>query len=139
MRSPSTTCPERGFVLPTAIFLLVVMEALGAFMVQLTSASHAASAQDVQGARALQAARLGIEAGIYAVQRNGNCPDPASDKTMNNIPGLNGFTVVWACSPTSFNENGVDKTLWQITSTASYGAVTSADYVERQLMATTEK
>ena len=135
MRSPSTTCPERGFVLPTAIFLLVVMAALGAFMVQLTSASHAASAQDVQGARALQAARLGIEAGIYAVQRNGNCPGA----TMNNIPGLNGFTVVWACSPTSFNENGVDKTLWQITSTASYGAVTSADYVERQLMATTEK
>ena len=135
MRSPSTPGPERGFVLPTAIFLLVVMAALGAFMVQLTSASHAASAQDVQGARALQAARLGIEAGIYAVQRNGNCPGA----TMNNIPGLNGFTVVWACSPTSFTENGTSKTLWQITSTASYGAVTNADYVERQLMATTEK
>lgn len=135
MRSPSTTCPERGFVLPTAIFLLVVMAALGAFMVQLTSASHAASAQDVQGARALQAARLGIEAGIYAVQRNGNCPGA----TMTSIPGLNGFTVVWACSSTNFVENGTSKTLWQITSTASYGTVASADYVERQLMATTEK
>lgn len=127
-------CPERGFVLPTAIFLLVVMAALGAFMVQLTSASHAASAQDVQGARALQAARLGIEAGVYAVQINGNCPGA----TMTGIPGLNGFTVVWGCTATSFTENGTGKTLWQITSTASYGAVADPDYIERVLVATTE-
>lgn len=144
-------CPERqgGFVLPTAIFLLVVMASLAAVMVRLTGVSQVASSLDVQGARAVQAARLGIEAGVYAVQRNGNCPGGA----INNIPGLTGFTVVWSCtSQTAFSEDGniTTKNIWQITSTACspVGAACPSvsgteqqnnDYVERQLVVVTER
>lgn len=132
-------------MLASAIFLLVIMAALAAFIVQVSVASQTASAQDIQGARAMQAARLGIEAGLYAVQINGNCPGG----TLTSIPGLNGFTVTWACNgPTNFTENADNKTIWQITSTACSTAVCpstttaelqSADYVERQLVVVTER
>ena len=57
-RAPRT---ESGFVLPTAIFLLVILAALGGYMVSLSRTSHLSSALDIQGARAYQAARAGIE------------------------------------------------------------------------------
>lgn len=131
---------QRGFVLASAIFLLVIMAALAAFMVQVSVSSQTASALDVQGARAYQAARLGIEAGLYAIhvqnKATGDCP---AASPLSNVDGLNGFTVNWRCEgPSSFNEGGVSSRIWQIKSTATYGVVSSADYVERELIATTE-
>lgn len=142
--------PERGFVLPTAIFLLVVMAALGAFMVQLTSASQTASALDVQGARAVQAARVGIEAGLYSVHRQNLNPCPAGPNNIAAIPGLNGFLVSWTCASLALSENGVNRTVYTITSTAcspaglacpsaNAAAMQSNDYVERQLVVVTER
>lgn len=138
---------QRGFVLASAIFLLVIMAALGAFIVQVTTASHTASALDVQGARAYQAARVGIEAGLFLVQRNGNCPALTN---LGGIQGLNGFRVTWTCEANQFVENNVNKTIWQITSTACTTSGTQCpsanplelqgtDYVERQLMVITER
>ena len=125
---------EQGFVLPTAIFLLVVMATLAAVMVRISVAGQTMAVQDVQNVRALQAARVGIEAGLYAVHRNNNCPGG----TLSNLTGLNGFSVSWSCTQTAFTENGVSKQLWQITSTATYGSSSDADFFERQLIATTE-
>ncbi|MDQ7990766.1 MAG: hypothetical protein REI09_14120 [Candidatus Dactylopiibacterium sp.] len=149
MRYRFPTRPEapripRGFVLPAAIFLIVVMAALGAFMVRISTASNRASAQDVQGARALQAARAGIEAGLYAVRVNGNCPGG----TLAGLPGLTGFRVVWSCTSSPFTDAGVARTLWRIESTACYTAgncpaggaeIADGDYTERQLVVVTER
>ena len=44
-----------GFVLPSAIFLLVILAALAAFLVRIATTQSITSAQDVQGARAYQA------------------------------------------------------------------------------------
>jgi MSHA biogenesis protein MshP len=56
----------RGFSLPTAIFLLVILALLGAFMISLSSTQNVTSAQDVQGfKRAYQAARGGMEWALY--------------------------------------------------------------------------
>ncbi|WP_018609065.1 pilus assembly PilX family protein [Uliginosibacterium gangwonense] len=135
---------QRGFVLASAIFLLVIMAALAAFIVQVSVAGSTTSAQDIQGARAYQAARVGVEAGLFAVHQNGNCPGA----TMANIPGLNGFKVTWVCSATAFND-GADHNVWQITATACTTSGTqcpstnttelqSTDYIERQLVVLTE-
>lgn len=137
---------QGGFVLASAIFLLVIMAALAGFIVQVTVASQTAAAQDIQGARALQAARAGIEASMYAVQVNSNCPGG----TLTNVPGLNGFTVTWACTAFGFTEGAQAKNIWQITATACTTAgascpsatlaeLQSADYTERQLVVVTEK
>jgi MSHA biogenesis protein MshP len=138
---------SRGFVLPAAIFLLVIMAGLSLFLVQVTTASMVDGTQDMQGARASQAARLGIETGLYAVQVNGNCPGG----TLSAIAGLSGFKITWACSVSApFNDAGTSHTIYQITSTActTSGAscpstttseLSSSDYVERQLVVVTEK
>ncbi|KAF7597830.1 MAG: hypothetical protein CGU28_16680 [Candidatus Dactylopiibacterium carminicum] len=133
-------------MLPAAIFLLVVMAALGAFFVQVGAASQQAAALDMQGARALQAARAGIERGLYAVQIESAC----GGGTLANIPGLNGFRVTWACNAVAFTDGGTNRTIWQITSTACYTGDTGcpssltdeirrSDYVERQLIVVTER
>ena len=64
---------ESGFVLPTAIFLLVVLAALATYMVSLSRTSHISSALDVQGTRAYLAARHG------AAIEPPTSPRPASD------------------------------------------------------------
>jgi MSHA biogenesis protein MshP len=61
----------RGFSLPTAIFLLVILALLGAFMVSLSTTQNVMSAQDVQGSRAYNAARAGMEWALYNLKPDG--------------------------------------------------------------------
>jgi len=56
---------QSGFLLVTAIFLLVVLAALGAFILTISGTQQTSSALDVQGARAYQAARAGIDWASY--------------------------------------------------------------------------
>ena len=58
----------RGFVLVSAIFILVVLAALGAFIMNISINQHIGSALDVQGVRAYQAARSGLEWGLYQIE-----------------------------------------------------------------------
>lgn len=50
-----------GFAAIAAIFLVVVLAALGAFMVTFSNTQQLTSAQDLQGTRAYWAARAGLE------------------------------------------------------------------------------
>jgi MSHA biogenesis protein MshP len=130
---------ESGFVLPTAIFLLVILAALAAYMVSLSRTSHISSALDVQGTRAYLAARTGIEWGAWQLLRNSQCltgPTP--------LTGLGGtlaaFTVNVSCVPSGTYTDGADTvTVYQITSTATSGASGEVDYVERRIQASFSK
>ena len=51
---------ERGFSIVTAIFLVVVLALLGAFIVSVTGLQQTSTQLDVQGVRAYQAARAGV-------------------------------------------------------------------------------
>ena len=64
--------PQRGFAAIAAIFLLVVLAALGSFMLSFSNTQQLTSAQDVLGTRAYWAARAGLEWGIGNVA--GACP-----------------------------------------------------------------
>lgn len=138
-----------GFALVSAIFLLVVLAALGAFMVTLSTVQHITSAQDVQGSRAYQAARAGIEWGVYQVMapENANygltssfttqyaCPAGAS--ALNTLAGtLAGFNVSVTCARSTYDEGGNRVSVYRLTSTATSGAAGTTTYVERQLSAT---
>jgi MSHA biogenesis protein MshP len=85
-----------GVGLVTAIFLLVVLAGLAVAMVAISSAQHAASALDVQGARAYQAARAGIEWGLFQNLRNQVCA-PATSFALPATSSLNGFVVTVTC------------------------------------------
>lgn len=148
----SGVCPiraagQRGFSIVSAIFLLLVLAALGAFILTFSSAQHTTSAQDVEGSRAYQAARAGIEWGVYQVLR---VPPPpaaapacfaspttvASPATVPLGSTLAGFTVVASCNLSTHTEAGVTVTIYRITSTASKGAQAAQLRVERQLQST---
>jgi MSHA biogenesis protein MshP len=129
---------QRGFSIVTAIFLLVVLAALGAFMVTFSTVQHITSAQDVQGARAYQAARAGIEWGSYKVLRNPPCP-----VVPTNVPlagTLAGFVVTVQCTAYGpYPEGTSTVNVYTIVSEAHLGMLGSSTYVERQLQATVSR
>lgn len=75
-RSRSTIA--RGFLLPSAIFLLVILAALGAFIVNIFTAQQLGMALDVNGGRAWQAANAGMEWARYKLAasdpKSRSCP-----------------------------------------------------------------
>jgi MSHA biogenesis protein MshP len=142
---------QRGFSLVSAIFLLVVIAALGAFAVTISTTQQQSAALDVLGARAYQAARAGIEWGAYqiiqsgvagsgfaaACQAGGAIPQPGA------LPGtMAGFAVAVGCAATSHEEgartlaSGNPVWIYSLTSTATQGVVATPTYVERQISVT---
>jgi len=135
---------ESGFVLPTAIFLLVVLAALGAYMVSLSRTSHISSALDIQGGRAYQAARAGIEWAAWQVidPQTGPpvpTPCPASPSTLVLGGTLAAFAVTVECTRTEETDGADTIAIYQITSTATSGVAGEMDYVDRQIQASFSK
>jgi MSHA biogenesis protein MshP len=132
---------QAGFSIISAVFLLVVLAALGAFMLTFSASQQATSAQDIQGSRAYQAARAGIEWGLYQVMvvNNANtqkCPGGVASSTTT-LPSLAAdlapFTVKVTCDTNQFTEAGVVGYVYFVTSTATLGTVGSVGYIERRL------
>lgn len=128
---------QAGVSLVTAIFLLVVLAMLAVAIVSVSGTHQISSALDVQGARAYQAARAGIEWGLYKQLR----PAPQAAcfvPTTFALPGasnLAGFTVTVQCTVT--DGPGTLKR-YQIVSTACNqpdpacpNATNNPDYVQR--------
>lgn len=105
---------QLGFSIIAAIFILVILAGLGAFIVNVSTMQVIGSAIDLQGTRAYYAARSGIEWGAYQVQATGYAFGHASDPavtnpnlrtcpattsfTMPSAPTFNGFTVTVTCT-----------------------------------------
>ena len=142
----------------TAIFILVVLAALGAFVVNISTTQQLTSAQDLQGSRAYHAARAGIEWGIYQVldptnatvtamvppygtgaQPWPNMPScPASPTTLS----IEGYSVAVTCAVSvPYYEYGNIHTIviYTLTATATSGTIGTPGYSERQLQATVSK
>lgn len=122
-----------GFSLVPALFLLIVLAALGAVAVRLTAVQQQTVVLATQGARAYAAAKAGIEAATYDALVNGNCGSQTITLTEG---GLSGFVVETQCTSTIHAEAGSNTTVYVINAfahTASYG---SPDYVSRRVRAT---
>lgn len=134
---------QKGFALVSAIFLLVVLAALGAFMVNFSGVQHVTHVQDLDGTRAYWAARSGIEWGVARAVNSSACT------ASQNLSGPNGFAVTVTCSSGSHVEGATAVTAYEIIATAcnpanagtcpNAGAVGGLGYVERQLRASVSK
>lgn len=133
-----TRSRQEGFSLVSAIFLLVVIAALGTFAVTLSTTQQQSAALDVMGARAYQAARAGIEWGAYQVLRSGGgCGVAAQTLPVGTLPGtLSGFDVDVVCTSSTASEAAATVTMYQLTSTAQQGTVATPNYVQRQMSVT---
>ena len=149
---------QRGLSIMTGIFLMVVLALLGAYMLSVTGILQSSSQLDVQGARAYQAARAGMEWGAWQVLDPDNAIGtpalPVCPATPTHLTGLAGslspFTVTVTCSATinaPTTEGNRNVGAYQIIATAcnqpAAGAcpnpAPAAGYVERQLQATLSK
>ena len=105
MRPPAKLM--RGFAIVSAIFILVVLGALGAFIVNVSTNQQIGSALDVQGVRAYHAARAGIEWGLYGVA------------SSNGFNATTPNTRTCFASPTSFTPTAATLADFRITVTCN--------------------
>jgi MSHA biogenesis protein MshP len=141
-------CARRGFALPAAIFLMVVLATLGAFIVGITTMQTSSSSLDVRGVNAYHAARAGGEWGAYQVLRGTAKPvsaaTPCFGTTSFGFAGssLSAFTATVSCSRKVTDETGVQVTVDYIKAEACNDPVagacpnpnsTLATYVSRQV------
>jgi MSHA biogenesis protein MshP len=127
MRWGDPLLAQKGFALILALFILLVLAALGAFMVTMSGVQSRTSLWAVQGARAYYAARSGLEWGIFRDLNSGAC--------TTGILSVNGFDVTLSCSEQTVTEGGQTYKIFQVTALAEEGAYGSGDYVSRLLRA----
>ena len=140
---PRTQCQhQQGFAAIAAIFLVVILAALGGFMLTFSNTQQLTSAQDLQGTRAYWATRAGLEWGIGSVSA---VADPATltplTCTTATPLSLGTFSVAVSCSVTAYPEGGVNRYIVLFNSVASStgAAVGSIGYIERSLSASMER
>lgn len=123
---------QQGFAAVAAVFLVVALAALGAFMVSFSNTQQLTSAQDVQGSRAYWAARAGLGWGLASLTSNKvACPVPPAPFV------LEGFTLVVTCARTVYSDAGVNNVvIYRLVSRASQGA--GPGTVERSVSASAE-
>jgi MSHA biogenesis protein MshP len=134
---------QKGFVLVSAIFVIVILALIGTYIVSIAAISSSSSTFSLQGVKAYYAAKSGLEWGIYRVApsaASGGAPPyncPAASTTLNLTQGgLGGFTVVVTCAQSSFTESGISYNVFRLNSTATFGVLSSPDYASRQLYTT---
>ena len=129
-----------GFSIVTALFLVVVLSALGVAMMSLTTSQQTSSALDLLGARAYEAARAGVEYGLYQQRINSSCVAATSFPLGGT---LSTFTVTVRCTVNPTPGMGPEMNRITVTATACNqpaggacpnAATTSADYVQRTVM-----
>jgi MSHA biogenesis protein MshP len=106
---------QSGFSLISAIFLLVVIAALGTFAVTLSTTQNQSQAMDIMAARGYQAALAGVEWATFNVsQQPANSPAAwtgcVTGATVTVGGNLAPFTVTVNCTAASAVEG--TNTLW---------------------------
>jgi len=136
-----TRRPSLGFALMLAVFLIVTLATIGLYLVTVSTGQVQAVSQDEQAVRAYQAARAGLERGMYQRLISSNCTVPASITFAN--PGLTGFRAEITCAQVGITENegATPVSVFLITSRGCNAnpcppATPPLTYVERQLQVT---
>jgi MSHA biogenesis protein MshP len=155
-RPRSAAAAPRGFAFVTAVFLLVMLAAMAAFVVTLVANASASSALALQSARAHHAAGAALEWAAYRLRDPDGVLAPgatalpdcfASPRTLA-LPGeMAAFNVELTCQrfpaagtvPGYHEEDARRSVYFVVTATAAFGTAGSAEYVERRLEARIEK
>ena len=129
-RDAMILAPQRGFSLVAAMFLLVVLAALGAFAARIGTMQHQTAATALRAEQALEAARTGVEwAGRRAID-DGWCGTSTLNLTES---GAAGFSVNVQCTQSTQTVGAKSINVYVIDVLAEAGAYGGPDYVSRRL------
>ncbi|MFZ4539716.1 hypothetical protein [Propionivibrio sp.] len=140
-------------MLPSAIFLLVILSALGAFILNVSSSQQVGMALDIRGERAWQAANAGMEWARYRIAANPSSPTCPVNTTMgastyslsfSNTSTLRDFFATVECNAfPAADVDGISTWMFEVRVTACSpaaateprcpGTPTALGYAERQL------
>lgn len=121
-----------GAALISAIFLIVVLVALGASMANLSNVEHDASAKSILSARVYYGAKAGLEWGIQRAIAANACA--ASTPFTLTQGSLNGVAVTVDCIAAP--QGSATDVVYYISSIAETGTVGSLGYARRSMEAT---
>ena len=131
---------EGGFAIISAIFIVVVLALLGAFAARISGTQHIGSALDLQSARVLQAARSGLEWGMYQWAHGASytCPATTNLAMPGTATSLAGITVTVTCTSTGTTSGSVARVTAVACTQPNAGACPNQTnpndlYVERQV------
>jgi MSHA biogenesis protein MshP len=134
---------QRGFAAVAAIFLVVILAALGGFMVSFSNTQQLTSAQDIQGTRAYWAARAGLEWAVGAIVASAPVPPattPAATCPVSAPPAsIDGFGLTITCNRQLYTEGTKSVYIFRIISVASIGTAGSIGRIERSVSASLEQ
>lgn len=118
----------RGFSLVSAIFVMVVLGLVVAYMLKLGTTTREVSTMSIRGARAHFAAVAGLERGIHAVL-GGSC-------VASSAFAVEGFAVSLTCQQTDVTEGSSTYPVYALQATAAAGPPGSIDFISRSVDAT---
>lgn len=122
-----------GFALVPALFLMVVLGLLAVVGVRVGVGQQQTVTMSLMQARALAAARAGIEWAAYRARRGSNLCTPTTTLALTET-ALSGFTVVVTCASTVFTDGSA--TSYAVVATATTGSYGQPGYVRRVMSAT---
>jgi MSHA biogenesis protein MshP len=121
---------QRGFSLVSAIFLLVVLAALGVYAVRINTLQQQTVTAGLRAAQAFQAARTGVSWGAYRALATDACVSG----TLNLTEGATGgFRVGVQCTQSTHTEGADTVCVYVFDVRAEAGAYGGPDYVSRRL------
>jgi MSHA biogenesis protein MshP len=124
---------QRGFSLVAAVFLIVVLAALGAFAARIALTQQQTLDLSLLEAQAAAAAGSGMEYGLNQALKHNQCASSVA-LTLTGA-GLTGFAVVVNCTATA-HPPMPNKTSYLLVATATRGVYGRADFVSRQISRT---
>jgi len=124
---------QSGFSLVAALFLLVILAALGAFAVVISSVQQTTAALAAEQAKAFYAARAGKEWAVYRVLSDGDCSNVGGSFVIDDGSGtLDEFTVeVLRCQRSQHRVRGELVSQFDISVRARRGTYGTPDFVSR--------
>ncbi len=133
---------NKGFALPSAIFLLVILSLLSVALFAINGYNQKSIIYDVSDTKAYFAAKAGLEYGSYIAVKTGTCSSTAQTVDLSTSYFL-GFKATYSCIQTTSDEAGVNQTYYTITSVGCNTSATSCpegtgrpsneDYVEKSM------
>lgn len=131
---------QHGFGLAAAMFVIIIITAVITAMARLAETQNATNSLALQQARAYQAARAGLEWGIYEAVKI--TPSSCEPSESFSATGFDGFTITVKCEEVDAGliaEENKAVIFYTINATAEYGAAGSPDYAYRKLTAVVER
>jgi MSHA biogenesis protein MshP len=129
------TKKQRGFMMASTVFIVVVLSLISSFIVSISTLSRNSENLSLMGAKVYFAAKSGLEWAAFQV-RSGAGPYvcPSSPATLNlNQGALSGLTVVVSCHAISFTEDDSTYNIFELSAVSDFSTPGTADYVKRQL------